>query len=117
MVLSTRHPLIWIMTASVMYLFLLPVMLKFRLNKRNEYYSLKKSVDIRMVLTHYDEYKALLAQLHRANYERYPQTGDEPVPVYEEHLSQYADGPFNTDRIREELQARSSEDFTHLNWN
>lgn len=114
--LSIHHPWVWIFTAGIVLLFLLPVVLKFRLRQRKEYFSLKKAIEIRMVLTNHDHCKSLLEKLHRRAYAAYrPNKRLTVVPQYKKHECKYSDEPFNTKKIPHEAKYRPSKDFVHLN--
>lgn len=99
--LNAHYPWLWAITSAMVILFLLPIVLKFRLDGRNEYFSIKKAVDIRTILTHHETVKALLAEAHRAHYAGYKDLPGMETPVYREHKQRYRDEPFNTDRMEE----------------
>lgn len=114
--LNLHHPWVWSLTAGMVLLFLLPIILKFRLRKRKEYFSIKKAIEIRMVLTNHERYKSRLDQLHRAAYADYKEDKKMSVaPHYTSHESKYSDEPFNTQRRSDEAIGRPSKDFVNLN--
>lgn len=95
--LHAHHPWTWLVTAAIVVLFLLPIVLKFRLNERYEYFSLKKEVDVRTISAHHDACKEILQELHRAQYAGYKDLPGEEKPVYREHGTRYRDESFNTE--------------------
>jgi hypothetical protein len=112
--LNLHHPWVWGLTALILWLFLLPIVLKFRLKKRKEYFSIKKNAEIRMVLTNHEQFKEELTRLHKMAYEKYVPIKDVSRPKYTEHESKYSDEPFNTQRISEEISYQTTEDFVNL---
>jgi hypothetical protein len=114
--LSIHHPWVWLFTAGIVLLFLLPVVLKFRLRQRKEYFSLKKAIEIRMVLTNHDACKSILEKLHRRAYAAYrPGKRLPEAPTYKKHERKYSDEPFNTKKIPDDAKYSPSTAFVHLN--
>jgi hypothetical protein len=115
--LNLHHPWVWGLTILVVWLFLLPIVLKFRLKKRKEYFSIKKNIEIRMVLTNHEQFKEELTRLHKLAYEKYIPLKGVARPEYKPHESKYSDEPFNTQRISEKNSFQTTEDFVNLsNW-
>ena len=113
--LNQHYPVVWIFSALMILLFLLPVILKFQLNKSHEYYSLKRTRDIRLVVHHNNEFYPLLEELQKKNYGYYVKDGVNPEPpVYTKHEQRFTDAPFNTKKKAAAAERKSNEEFLDL---
>tara|TARA_R110000737_G_scaffold336727_1_gene356397 strand:+ start:8677 stop:9546 length:870 start_codon:yes stop_codon:yes gene_type:complete len=67
------HPWLWLITVVIVILFLTPVYLRHRLNRAHEYYSIKQTRDIRIVLDQYKMYRQEYNSVMTMQYNRYGQ--------------------------------------------
>lgn len=108
-----NYPMLWLITALVVFLFILPIYLRQRLAGRTkEYYSLKSKRDIRIVKEQYIRAKTYKIGLMKMIYAQYENYGEHKV--YNEPEPKYADAPFNTKPVAVQPSLKSSEDFIEL---
>lgn len=97
--LSYRFPLCWIFTAMVILIFVSPVILKNLLKVSDEYYSIKKIIELQIIVDAYLEFK-----------EQYNVLISKFGPEYEREETHW-DPPFNTEPI---LDVKTVESETAL---
>lgn len=83
--LSTKHPISWLVTLAVILVFIAPLLLKGFLNVSNEYYQIKKDIEIKIVLDEYQSFKESYNSFFKGKYAK--------EIKWEER---YLDPPFNT---------------------
>jgi hypothetical protein len=83
--LSTKYPISWLVTFAVILVFIAPLLLKSFLNVSNEYYQIKKDIEINIVLDEYQSFKESYNSFFRGKYSK--------EIKWEER---YLDPPFNT---------------------
>lgn len=137
---NQEEPWIWLMTIAIVTLFISPVYLRHRLNHAHEYYSIKQTRDIRIVLDQYEnfkkEYNTIMA-LQYAGYgktlSKYNLNGQQfditnfqfpikgsasklKIKQFTPHTTdKYQDPPFNTKRVDEKGSGKKAyHDFVAL---
>lgn len=105
--LNIHYPLINILTLFIVGLYILPIVIKHRLKKGNEYYQIKRIIDKQIVENEYQQMlkvkEKLLSNVCFKNDRIYTY-----IPIYE-------DEPFNTLKIdRERIPSKSHSDFLNL---
>jgi hypothetical protein len=111
--LNRVYPVVWLMTILIIGIFLTPVIVRFRLRSKMQYYSIKEKVDIKMVKEHYLETTLILERIYRNTYAAY---NDEAI-LFNVHEPKYSDPPFNTKPILSGRNCSGTmKDFANLNW-
>lgn len=111
--LNKAHPVVWLVTIIIIGIFLTPVIVRFRLRSKMQYYAIKEKVDIKMVKEHYLETTLILERIYRNTYAAY----NEDKLQFNGHTQKYSDAPFNTKPIRNgKSYAGTMKDFANLNW-
>ncbi|HVU57183.1 MAG TPA: DUF4407 domain-containing protein [Puia sp.] len=87
---NSHHPLAWVTTLLVIFVFVLPVALKYRIRNRTEFYKEKKKLEEGMVRREYERFKGLYTAIFRDKH-------GIGVQFYESCI----DPPFNTKKIEE----------------
>jgi hypothetical protein len=108
--LNQQYPIIWLFTVLIVFLFLSPILLKNRLNKTSEYYSIKKRRDIRMVIREYDNFRLHLDSKYETLYKSY----NNSKIKFKMHPVRFEDEPFNTVRLVVNKSYKSTEEFIDL---
>ena len=94
--LNIHYPLINLMTVFIVTLYVIPVVIKHRLKKRNQYYQTKRLIDKQLVEVEYRKMlqvkEELLKPVCAANYRPY------------QYVKKYKDEPFNIRKINTKLE-------------
>lgn len=94
--LNIHYPLINLMTVFIVTLYVIPVVIKHRLKKRNQYYQTKRLIDKQLVKAEYRKMlqvkEELLKPVCAANYRPY------------QYVKKYADEPFNIRNINTKVE-------------
>ncbi len=114
--LNKNYPKVWFITAIVGILFLIPIALKHRLKKQNEYFAIKEIRDTDFVISEHKTFKKELYSIYVRIYSGYSILKKEDKKDFKEHPLNYKDEPFNLQKI-EFKDFQSSDDFIYLsNW-
>lgn len=114
--LNKTYPKVWYITSIVVVLFLIPIVLKHRLKKQNEYFAIKERRDTDFVISEHKTFKKELYSLYKRIYNGYSSLKKEDRKDFREHPIKYMDEPFNLKKI-EFKDFQSSDDFIYLsNW-
>lgn len=118
--LNIHYPLINIFTLNMVGLYIIPIIIKHRLKKRNEYYQLRRQIDKKMVEEHHQVflgiYTQLMENLYRNRYEVDKRLLKKDFDlksnryVYK-YAPRYSDEPFNTKPINRNVQLATTKDF------
>ncbi len=111
--LNKRFPEIWFFTIFLVLFFLSPIYLKTRLNKKNEYFSLKSKRDTQLVKDEYQKFKKELLAIYRNTYKYYSAIHPNFQKEFSKHEEKYKDPPFNTIK-KSNVQKFHSDDFINL---
>jgi hypothetical protein len=124
--MNKDYPAIWVITIMIVGLFVAPIYLRKRLNKSQEYYSIKKKKDRRMVLDNYNEFVVIRDGLFKkmcfeptvdvvdSNEELKSFIIGKNTREFIPHIEKYIDPPFNTKLKDLKRDYKTSKDFTHL---
>jgi hypothetical protein len=125
--LNQEYPEVWIITLTVVALFLAPIYIKRKLFGGHEYFRIKYRNDVALVEESYDRFMDELDAIHVKTYITYKKLDSDPtlgkfIPKdfsnkkYVVEESKYEDPPFNTKRRPSKTQLDSHEDFMGLEW-
>jgi hypothetical protein len=135
--MNKTQPWLWLITLSIIGVFIAPIYLRHRLNRAHEYYILRRISDKAIVNSEYQKFLQIKEQLLQKEYQKYSKLQqrffNEPsAPFYKrkdlpknivkineilqkrrfkKHPKRYTDEPFNTKEIKIERNLKSSEDF------
>lgn len=105
--LNIHYPLINILTFIIISLYILPIIIKHKLKRGNQYYQLKRIIDTKIVI---DEYKRMLKVKKDVLSEVCMSNGR----LYN-YTPKYHDEPFNTKKIKKEKEnGMNHDDFLKL---
>ena len=102
--LNQNNPAIWFLTASVVLLFIYPIYLRHRLQRTNEYYSIKQKREIKLVRQEYLKFKEYHNKVMSNVYAK-------KKSIYIEPKLKFVDPPFNTKRVENKIVYKSFDDF------
>jgi hypothetical protein len=106
--MNEEQPWLWVITIIIGIIFLLPVLLRRRLNRTFEYYSIKERRDIRLVLEQYEDFLKVKSQVLSDYYREYGALGLNKQYRYRKI---FKDEPFNTKKIEVDRNMGSNDDF------
>jgi hypothetical protein len=102
--LNRDNPELWILTVIVVFLFIYPIYLRHRLQRTNEYYSIKQKKEIKLVRQEYLKFKEY-------HYKFMSNVYSKKKSKYFEPKLKFIDPPFNTKRIVNNERFKSVDDF------
>jgi hypothetical protein len=134
--LNEKYPKIWFLTIIIIWLFFIPIFIKIRLFKANEYYLHRRIVEKDLIISEHKQFLLLKEEILKIHYAQYQKilTKDfhgkfDPSHlnkdldlqhhyhflssrVYKPHVSKYSDEPFNTKLKKKDLSnIKDSQDF------
>lgn len=102
--LNNDNPALWILTAIIVSLFIYPIYLRHRLQRTNEYYSIKQKKEIKLVRQEYLKFKEYHFRFMSNVYLK-------KKSKYVEPKLKFIDPPFNTKRVDKDGGFKSIDDF------
>lgn len=118
--LNLNYPWINIVTLLTVALYIVPIMIKHRLKKRNEYYQIRKVIDKRLVEERFSEFKSLyirnMQNIYVQKFEldkrllKEDFDSQNAMYVYKYH-QRYIDEPFNTQPILKYYSYKTTQEF------
>jgi hypothetical protein len=136
MLVNTNEPWIWVITLSIIILFITPIYLRHRLNRANQYYLLRRVSDKELVKQEHQKFIQTKEEILKQVYNQYTnlansffeqqnglfykQTISKEInkvkiqlisKTYVPHPKKFIDEPFNTKRIVTKRKLKKSEDF------
>jgi hypothetical protein len=102
--LNNDNPALWILTSIIVSLFIYPIYLRHRLQRTNEYYSIKQKKEIKLVRQEYLKFKEY-------HYKFMSNVYSKKKSKYVEPKLKFIDPPFNTKRVDKDGGFKSVDDF------
>ena len=100
--LCTKYPKCWLTSLLVLFIFMLPAVLKHLISASSEFYKLKKEIETRIVLEEYNSFK-----------ETYNRVIQGEFGTQYAWVELYTDPPFNTQRIERDKKLAPESDLIH----
>ena len=120
-VLNKNYPWVNAITFVFVLAYLLPILLKHKLKKADEYFDIKKQIDLQIVVAEYKKFRSIYAKLMShlyaekthisKKYNKSQKKAESSVYVYS-YIPRYYDEPFNTQPIKEFKTYKNTKDFT-----
>jgi len=98
--LCTKYPKCWLVSLFVLFVFMLPAIMKHLISSQSEFYKLKKNIETKIVLEEYMAFKEVYNQIIQGKFGAQYKWGESHV-----------DPPFNTIRIEKDANLASEDDF------
>ncbi len=89
---NSSHPMAWVVTSLVVFVFVMPIALKYRIRNRTDFYGKKKLLEEEMVKSEYEQFKGAYSQIFKNKF-----------GIHIRFYESCTDPPFNTKKIREEV--------------
>lgn len=109
-VLSIEYPLVWIITAIIIGIFLYPVFIRHKAKGNRQYYDLKTKIDKYIVTKEYEKFLEVRDLLYVKIYEAY----NNRKMKFKGHKKRYQDEPFNTIKTPKKQADFKTIDFINL---
>jgi len=119
--LNIHYPLINIFTVNMVGLYIIPIIIKHRLKKRNEYYQLRRQFDKQLVEQHYQMFLAIFTRLMESLYRNRYEVDQKVVLKKEfdpkskryayQYKPRYSDEPFNTRHVKKDVKLATTKEF------
>lgn len=118
--LNVHYPLINIFTASMVGLYIIPIIIKHRLKKRNQYYQIRRQIDKQIVEQHHQVFQGIYIRLMENLYRNRSEVDKVLLkkdfdPKSKRYVYTYSprhsDEPFNTRPIKRNVQLATTKDF------
>jgi hypothetical protein len=109
-VLNQKHPAMWLITIFMALIFMYPVFLRHVLKGKQEYYDIKKDIDIKLVLHEYEKFKLIRDKIYISLYEMYQDSSK----YFKTHVKVYVDEPFKTKKVSKKGASKSMDEFLNI---
>jgi hypothetical protein len=135
--MNKENPMIWFLTICIIALFFVPIILRYRLEKKaNEYYLHRRIVEKDLILSEYKQFLVLKEEILKRHYAQYqvvlaehfhwkfdPSIVNKDIELqhhyhflssrtYRPHVSKFSNEPFNTKlKKKESLNIKDSQEF------
>lgn len=118
--LNIHYPFINLLTLMIVSFYVIPIIIKHRLKRRNEYYQIRRAIDKKIVEENYIEFKSLYTRVLQNIYARRREEDklylrelfNSKSPKYSyRYLQRYHDEPFNTKPIQKNFSFKTTSEF------
>jgi hypothetical protein len=102
-IINSTFPLAWGMTSTVVFAFIVPIILKYRIRNTSNFYEVKKELEEKIVKEEYHKFKLVYSTVFKAN------LNIDNVSFFESCI----DPPFNTTKKEKKHQYQNQQIFLH----